>query len=84
MELEDETTEELDEITSLWQSLQLRDGGIENDATIFDYIEIDEDVAIAEEPTMEDAVYNHRTSDELEDEVDEEASSDETEYYGLL
>jgi hypothetical protein len=88
LELEEDTQEELDELVDLWDALQLRDGAIEDDTTIFDFIEIDEDLAISENPSLDEfarrAIDNQRAAEDVEFDGNEESLSDEAEYFGLL
>lgn len=69
MEFEEEVHEELDELVDLWQTLELRDGEIEEGSNIYDYFEADQVLATYEEPTIADFA---RTSGEYSDEESDE------------
>lgn len=79
--MEPESTEEIDDLINLWEELALREGEIEPDATIFDYVEHDIDIATSMEPTV--AEIAQLAAEELNEEA-EEMYENEVEYFGAL
>ena len=69
----------MDELVELWHQLEIREGQIDEGASIFDYIEVDEDVATSVESTLEEIV--QRVAERIESE-DESSGEGERKYIG--
>ena len=77
--LEDDSNDEVDEIMNLWENLALYNGEIDLNASIFDFVENDDDLATSKEPTI--AEIAHLATEEMIEESGDE--TDENEYLGV-
>ena len=68
--LEDDSNDEVDEIMYLWENLALYNGEIDLNASIFDFVENDDDLATSKEPTM--AEIAHLATEEMIEESGDE------------
>ena len=84
LELEPESNEELDQLVDLWHQLGTRDGQIDDITTIFDYLEIDDNIATAEEPSLNEIAQQAVEDDRAGGSDEDESSFDIDEYFYML